>query len=390
MDQKKATIFALSFLTIISTDTVAPLVQQIYASFPQVNPTLVKMTITLPSLMTIFFGLIAGQLVKRFSKKTILIFGLALYSVGGISAGWMSSFNMHLLMRALVGAGTGLISPVITSLIADYFEGKERADMVGYSFGVSHFAAVITPALAVYVGAQDWRTAFFIFLVVPLVLIFTMIFLPNDRRRSESGKIREKAHIPGRAILCAIVAMFMMILFFIVITDLPYLLDTKMTVSPFLSMFGLSTCTLGATIGGLAFSQVYLKLKKWAIPVSLFVSGTGYLLAAFGQANVLILIGLLSVGLGIGILISIATLITTNSVGEADSTAAVALTNAGFSIGIFLSPFFYANLPHFVNGMETAEVNFSLAGAVFTLVGMIALIVLVLKSVRTRTLVQTK
>ncbi len=384
MDRKKAAILALSLLTIISTDTVAPLVKQISASYPQVSDTLVKMTITLPSLMMIFFGLIAGQLVKVISKKAILIIGLVLYSIGGIAAGWSGSFTAHLFLRALVGAGVGLISPIITSLVADYYKGKERADMVGYTFAISHFGAVITPPLAAYLGVENWRNAFIIFSIVPLVLLFTMIFLPGTNRRLQDEPKQEKAPIPTRAIQCAVIGMLMMIVFFIIVTDLPYLVDTKEVVSPILSAFGLSTFTMGATIAGLTFSQIYLKLKKWVIPISLLMCGLGYMVVTFSGSSTLILAGLLSIGMGIGILLSLITLITTNSVGEADSTAAVALTSAGFSIGIFISPFFYANLPHFGMELETAEFNFLLAGTLFLIVGLISLLLVIFHTEKRR------
>ncbi|MDO9546764.1 MAG: hypothetical protein Q7J07_08475 [Pelolinea sp.] len=93
MKFKRAAILSLSILTIMSTDTVAPLVGQISASFPDVNPTLIKQTITLPSLMMIFFSLISGQLVKVISKKAIIAIGLGLYTFGGITAGWTQSFT---------------------------------------------------------------------------------------------------------------------------------------------------------------------------------------------------------------------------------------------------------------------------------------------------------
>ena len=119
MKFKRAAILSLSFLTIMSTDIVAPLVGQISASFPDVNPTLIKLTITLPSLMMIFFGFIASQLVSVISKKAILAIGLSLYTIGGIAAGWAQTFTGHLILRAVLGAGTGLIIPLVTSLIAD-------------------------------------------------------------------------------------------------------------------------------------------------------------------------------------------------------------------------------------------------------------------------------
>ena len=162
MKLKKAAILSLSFLGIMATDAVAPLIRQMSVTFPNISPALLKQTITLPALLAIFFGLLAGQLVKVISKKAVLAIALTLYTIGGIAGGWTKSFTNHLIMRALLGAGTGMISPIITSLIADFYQGKERADMVGYSFAASHFGGVVTPPLAALIGANDWRLAFLI------------------------------------------------------------------------------------------------------------------------------------------------------------------------------------------------------------------------------------
>ena len=72
MKLKRAAILSLSFLSIMAMDTVAPLIGKMGASFPGVSEALLKQTITLPALLAIFFGLLAGQLVKVISKKVIL------------------------------------------------------------------------------------------------------------------------------------------------------------------------------------------------------------------------------------------------------------------------------------------------------------------------------
>jgi MFS family permease len=124
MKLKKAAILSLSFLTIMATDIVAPLISQISSSFPDVDPTFIKQSITLPSLLVIFFGLIAGQLVKIISKKAVLAIALVLYAVGGLAAGWSQTFTNHLIFRGVLGAGTGMISPIITSPIANFLKEK--------------------------------------------------------------------------------------------------------------------------------------------------------------------------------------------------------------------------------------------------------------------------
>lgn len=374
MKLKRAAILSLSFLAIMSTDIVAPLIGQISASFPDINPTLIKQTITLPSLMMIFFGLIAGQLVKVMSKKAILAIGISLYTIGGIAGGWSHTFTGHLVMRALLGAGTGLITPVVTSLIADFYEYKERADMIGYSFSVSHIGGVIMPPLAAWIGTYDWRTAFLLYAIAPFIFLFSMLFMPKlPRNKKPEVHAKRKNTVPPLVIWLSIMSFVLVVFFFIIITDIPFLIQAKQNIAPYVITFGLSISTFGSSITGLVFSRVYIKLKKWTIPTGLLVTAAGFFLITFTQSSVLVLLGLLCTGLGVGLLFSLILLLTTDAVGSKDSTAALAVINSAFSIGMFMSPFFYAIVPGLFSIEPDIIFNFQLASFFFLGAGIIVI-----------------
>ncbi len=374
MKFKRAAILSLSILTIMATDTVAPLIGQISASFPDINPTLIKQSITLPSLLMIFFSLIAGQLVKVISKKAVLAIGLSLYTIGGITAGWSNTFTGHLILRAVLGAGTGLIAPLVTSFIADFYEGKERIDMIGYSFAVSHMGGVITPPLAAWVGTQDWRNAFLIYAIAPLVFIFSMLFIPKPSRNTNHGAGQKReAPIPHLVNWLSIASVIMIMIFFIIITDIPFLIQAKRILAPYVTAFGLSISTFGSTISGLTFSRVYTKLKKWTVPTGLLITAIGFLLITFTQSSAIALFGLLCTGLGVGLLFSLILLLTANAVGSSDSTASLAMVNSSFSVGMFISPFFYAIVPNLFSTQPDIIFNFQLASYFFLTVGIFAI-----------------
>ena len=371
MKLKRAAILSLSFLSIMATDTVAPLLGKMSASFPHVAPALLKQTITLPSLLAIFFGLLAGQLVKVISKKAVLAIALVLYTIGGIAGGWTRSFSGHLLMRALLGAGTGMISPVVTSLIADFYHGRERADMVGYSFAVSHLGGVVTPPLAATIGARDWRVAFLIYAITPIILAGAMLFIPRSPH-SAAKETKTRSPIAKSVLWLSVASFFMVLFFFIIITDIPFLIETKPQLAGYVMTFGLSVSTLGSTITGLAFSWLYMKLNKWIIPAGFLVCAFGFFLTTYAAESTLVLFGLLCTGLGLGVLISLVLLLTANSTGENDSTAALAVVNAAFSVGMFLSPFFYALLPQIFAPALPILFNFKVASFFFLSAGLVA------------------
>jgi predicted MFS family arabinose efflux permease len=374
MKFKRTAILSLSILAIMATDTVAPLVGQISASFPEVSPTLIKQTITLPALMMIIFSLLAGQIVKVIPKKAALAIGLGLYSFGGIAAGWAQSFTWHLILRSILGAGTGLVAPLVSSFIADFYEGKERIDMIGYSMAVSHMGGVIMPPLASWIGGQDWRIAFLIYGIAPIIFVFAMIFIPKQAKSTNlEERNKKKAPIPTQVIWLSVASLMMVIMFFIIITDIPFLIQGKQNIAPYVITFGISISTFGSTISGLTFSRVYLKLKKWITPVGLLVTAAGFILATHTESSLFMLIGLLLTGVGVGFLIALITLLTTNSVGSNDSTAALALVNSAFSVGIFVSPFFYAVFPRLLTAQPNVQFNFQLAGYVFLGAGIMAI-----------------
>jgi predicted MFS family arabinose efflux permease len=389
MKFKRTAILSLSFLTIMATDTVAPLIGQMSVSFPEVSPALLKQTITLPALLAIFFGLLAGQLVKIISKKAVLAIALTLYTVGGIAGGWTTSFTAHLLMRSLLGAGTGLISPIITSLIADFYYGKQRAEMVGYSFAISHLGGVVTPPLAAFIGANDWRIAFLIYAIAPLILAAAMLFIPPSPRSEmrEAGKITTP--ISRSVIWLSIISFIVILFFFIIITDIPFLIASKPQLAEYVIAFGLSVSTLGSAITGLAFSWLYAKMKIWIVPSGFLVCAFGFILTVYTTNNILALIGLLATGLGLGVLISLVLLLTANSTGDADSTAALAVVNSAFSVGMFTSPFFYALLPRLFSPAIPIIFNFKVASMFFLLVGILTIPMVILINSKSLTKVQS-
>ncbi len=134
----KLSILSLSLLTIMAGAAVAPGLAAIAEYFPpQTSDTLIKLILTLPSLVIIPVSFSVGRLTGLFSKKTLLISGLVLYAIGGVGGGLVSSIEMLLLCRGLLGVAVGIIMPLSTGLIADLFKTEEHAQLLGLASSFS-------------------------------------------------------------------------------------------------------------------------------------------------------------------------------------------------------------------------------------------------------------
>lgn len=284
--------------------------------------------------------------------------------------------EIHLFLRGLVGAGMGLVNPIRTSLIADHYQGEERAKMFGDSLAFSKLVAIMIPLLATWLSAGNWRNAFTVYLIGPiiLILVLTMHQSSTEDTVREERKIN-KSPVPFVVYLYTAGVLILMCLFFVLITDLSYLVSSKEEISPMVAAFGISATTIGTTIAGFIFSKIFMKIQKLCISAGSFACGAGFLLAVHTHSNSGILIGLFCAGFGLGILLSVITLLATNTVGDEDSTAANALVGSGTSLGIAISPIIFGQLPTIFEGMAAVQSNFQLVGTLFLGAGFISLFI---------------
>ncbi|WP_062049452.1 hypothetical protein [Bacillus sp. JCM 19034] len=72
----KTAILSVSLLTVMAGAAISPALGDIALAFPEANDTMIKLILTLPSVMIIPFIYVSSHLSKRFSKKSILFFGM--------------------------------------------------------------------------------------------------------------------------------------------------------------------------------------------------------------------------------------------------------------------------------------------------------------------------
>ncbi|MBN2120316.1 MAG: MFS transporter [Candidatus Omnitrophica bacterium] len=223
----KPAILSVSLLTIMSSAAVAPALGRIRMAFPGVNDTLIKLVLTLPPLFIVPFSFVTGWLVKRMKKKTIMLIGLAIYFLAGIGGGFARNITELLIIRAILGIGVGLIMPLSTTLVGDFYEADARRKMMGYAVSVQNLGGVIFQIAAGYLAVISWRYSFGVYSMAFVILVLIAIFLPEPPKPALKPGQKAKSALPLKVYICAGLCALNMVVFYAVMTNMAMLLENE-------------------------------------------------------------------------------------------------------------------------------------------------------------------
>jgi DHA1 family inner membrane transport protein len=109
-------------------------------------------------------GLPTGYFLSRFSRKTVMQVGIALFSAGTLLTVLASGFSDMLIYRAVTGIGEAMQLTVLLAVAANYFASHRAAALgsVNFSFGVG---AIVSPILggALLSAYRSWKVPMAVF-----------------------------------------------------------------------------------------------------------------------------------------------------------------------------------------------------------------------------------
>jgi len=218
-------ITTISLLTIMASAAIAPALGKIAAAFSNVSPTTIKMILTLPSLVVIPFSLLSGIISSKYSKKKILLLGIIIYIIAGVGGGFANTVTQILIVRAVFGAGVGLILPLSTSLISDFFEGEKRKDLMGKSSAIASLGGIILQTLSGWLAVYNWRYAFLAYALGIFNFLLIYFFMPEIKIEKKSGLFESKLSL--KVIGYTSLGAFIMIAFYIIPTNIAILFENN-------------------------------------------------------------------------------------------------------------------------------------------------------------------
>ena len=222
----RPTILSVSLLTIMASAAVSPALAKISQAFPDVSRTVIKLILTLPSLLIIPFSLLSGWLTSRMKKRSILLIGLVVYFIAGVGGGFARNITELLIIRGILGIGIGLIMPLSTTLIADFFEGQARTKMMGLSGSVTNVGGVLFLSASGWLACYSWRLSFGVYSLAVVTFIMVASWLPEPPQTQKAGR-SSKPELPMGIVACAVLGILMMIAFYAVPTNLALFIEDE-------------------------------------------------------------------------------------------------------------------------------------------------------------------
>ncbi|AWB94001.1 MFS transporter [Aeromicrobium chenweiae] len=126
------------------------------------------------------FGIVlvpAGRLGDARSRRTVFLWGVALFTLSSAACGAAQTPMMLAAARVVQGLGGGLITPQISGFIQNLFRGPERGrafGLFGTTIGVSTAIGPLLGGVLVHVGGDDWgwRLVFYVNVPIGILLLF--------------------------------------------------------------------------------------------------------------------------------------------------------------------------------------------------------------------------
>lgn len=358
----KILLLAASTMTVMAGAIISPSLPDIDRHFPEQSDVMIKLVLTLPALMITLFGVPMGMLADRFGRVRLLTGALLLYGLSGTMGGVVDNFTVLLLSRTGLGIAVAAVMSISTTLIGDYFDAEERMRFLGTQASFMALGGIVFLNLGGVLAEWSWRGPFMIYLTGLVLAPLCMKFLHEPPPHqpppvTDSDETPVPVNNRGWIALAYALGLTGMLMFYVVPTQLPFLLNAEFNASS--STIGMAVSVVTLTSALVSFN--YGRIRKRFSIMGLYV--IAHLMAAFGfclvglaEGYVLLIAGLAICGMGFGFIIPngnvwLMTLASPQSRGR---------VIGGFSsmifLGQFLSPIVVAPLQLWLHSLSLVYV----------------------------------
>ncbi|MDR1451257.1 MAG: MFS transporter [Helicobacteraceae bacterium] len=369
----KIALWLLAALTMLSGTAIAASLPGISAHFVQAgeNEILSRLILTIPALTVAVVAPISGWIIHHFGRLKPVYFALALYAFAGCSGLFAESIVSLLIGRVGLGAAAAILMTASTTLIGDYYEGEERNRFLSMQGTFVTLGGVFFLSGGGLLADYSWRAPFGVYIVaiafIPLAAL--ALFEPKAHDGAQDASLFGKGGYFDALPVFA-VAFFTMAIFFIVPTQLPFVVMDYMGGSGKEAGFVMGIGPFFAAIGAYSYAALRRRFSIGTLYVAICcLQGVGLCVVGFASEVWQLYAPFVLVGLGSGIAMANANAWFLELAAPRKRAKLSGILAGSFFLGQFCSPLF---VHPFLNFMPLHSV-FSLFGGFLLAAGVILL-----------------
>lgn len=381
--KKESLIFKISILSVsllcMGAASVSATIPLMAKTLTNVSLASIEMITSIPNFGIIICVFLSPFIAKFIGDKKTTLLGLILTLVTGIFPMFSNNYTAILISRFLLGCGVGLFNSFAYSLISYYFEGDERAKMMGYQAATSSIGSTVMSLLVGVLVKYGWHASYGVYAITIVSIILFGIFVPDTKHENTSKESNKAANLE-KTKLSPMVAFYTGYLFLIYVGFMTviYKLATLMVDMHYGTAAEASTISAIITIVGFiastVFGRVHKGLKLFTLPISVIFMGIGVYIIGMSNSIPVTIAGVLILGLFFAFITPYFFYRATLYSNSASQTLSSSVMIIGINLGCFINPYVMA----FVNNLfGTTSVAFSVkfAGIFILILGSINIIV---------------
>ncbi|MBQ1468548.1 MAG: MFS transporter [Solobacterium sp.] len=362
----KLVILSISLLQ-MGTTAIASILGSIASSFPDASSTAIQLLMTFPSLFVLVFALLSPMISTRIGKRNTILLGCLLFAASGVLS-WMIHHSLTLLYiwAAMMGIGIGLVVPMATGSVAEFFTGSEQRDLMGWQSSAANIGAMLMTFAGGYLAMIHWSWNYLVYLIILPGLFLTWLYYPKE----SSGK---KSELPfkylgiSRVALCCLLACSTTLFFNMIPTNISMLVRENGIGSSAQAGNAATLLLLSGTLMGIVFGKVSAKLGRYVILFGQGMLLIGMFILSRAQSLPMVYLGCLTGGCAISSIMPICMLGSAKASGN--GAASGALQMGASNLGAFCSPFI-TNLAMKITGTVSVSGRFQ-TGIYLVLIAMV-------------------
>ncbi len=179
-----ATLLILDFIGVFVFAFVEP--QMVFYFYDELDWTTIQFGLVVGAygLSMVFGQVVLGRTSDRFGRKPIILMGMLLSTMLYAGLALVTRYPLMLLVAAVAGMGSALISPALSSYYLDITDEQYRSRILGIKESSAALGGVVGPLLLVAVSAA--MTAQGVFVLAGLVMLagagLALVALPKPGR----------------------------------------------------------------------------------------------------------------------------------------------------------------------------------------------------------------